>query len=98
MISLAHEGPGFREFAGLRERRRAAQELGRIRLVGQLADATPVLRQEGRLLGHPPAELLEGPGHVAGPANILPVGARNFILRRARFEGPFADPGLLLWP
>src|SRR5258708_9355696 len=97
-ISLAHEGPGFRELAGLRKRRRAMQELSRIRLVRWLSDAAPVLGQEGRLLGQPPTELLEGPRHVAGPANVLPIGTGHFVLRRSGFEGPLADARLLLWP
>src|SRR5207249_3731016 len=97
-IGLTLERPRLLELAGFRKRRGSFQQRRAVRLVGEVADTPKILRQERRLLRNSPAEFLERGIHVARFPHVLPVSIGHLVLRRARFEGPRADPRLFCRP
>src|SRR5262249_51697266 len=97
-IRLSHERPRLLELTRLRERRRAFEQIGRVRLVRQIANSAPVLRQERRTLGHVPPEPVERGLHVRGPSHVLPVGNGDLALGRSGLVRPLADAALFFRP
>src|SRR3989475_12220992 len=96
-IRLSHERPWLSELPRLRERRRALEEIGRVRLVRQVADPPPVLGQERRTLGRGPPQPIEGRPHLRRPSPVLPVCGGDPALGRPGLVGPPADAALLPW-
>src|SRR5438445_5128523 len=85
-IGLTLERPWLLELAGFGKRRGSFQQRRAVRLVGQVADPPEVLRQEWRLLGNPPAKLVERGVHVASLPQVLPVVVGHLVILLTHFE------------